>query len=281
MTAARAAPSTVAIHLAESRSRLPAVLQYSCTSSRGDTDGEDTAGAATAAATRAGHAGQITLSGSRPTWHRFQGSSPQRTCRVIRCPSGQTLTVQSTTESPSLPSDVRKVYSADLNGGFSPLGTSTFWISSGDVDIPRPLVSSGEKSTPPHSVLVYKFLPVVRRQIPCANRAAHIDVADKRVHGALAQPDHLVHVSSALPWMGVASAPWRSAAIPTHSSDPDRVHCAATAMARRGPGGAAMPGTVVAWPAAWALEFAAWYWDTGFHLTRRPVTCRCGGDRTR
>ena len=73
ITAAKAAPSRAAIHLAESRRRFPTVLQYSWTPASGAPD------AAISSFDRAGHVGQMTLSIS-PFWpHWAQSFSSRRT----------------------------------------------------------------------------------------------------------------------------------------------------------------------------------------------------------
>jgi hypothetical protein len=95
ISAARAAPSTAAVHLAESRRRFSTVCQYCCTSASGEVD------AAASSCDLAGHVGQMTgssvkawqPSGSHVLPHWFQGAPLRETLRVITCPWGATVTV--------------------------------------------------------------------------------------------------------------------------------------------------------------------------------------------
>lgn len=87
-TVASAAPSTAAIHFAESRRRVPALLQHSCIpASAGPCSWLSSAG-------RAGQAGQITPSGSQPSLARSHRLLSHQMSRMIREPSLDNTTRQ-------------------------------------------------------------------------------------------------------------------------------------------------------------------------------------------
>ena len=94
---ARAAPSTVAIHLAESRSRFPDLFQYFCIPLSADSAAD------ISLAGRTGQVGQIIPSGSQPSATACHALPPTQMSLRIWSPSVDRTTSQSASASVAVP----------------------------------------------------------------------------------------------------------------------------------------------------------------------------------